>query len=432
MVTADVNERIVELRRDLHQHPEPAWREFYTTARLIQELERIGVDEYYLGEEALDMAWRWGVPKAASELESWAELAVADGASPDIVESLKAGTTGIVARLDCGDGPHVGLRVDIDALQRTESADPDHLPAAEGFRSTREGAMHACGHDAHASIGIGVIESVKDSDFSGTLTVCFQPAEEEIGGAKAMAEGGHFDAVDYFLAIHVGLDYPTGTVVAGFDGFLAVTNVTATFHGAGSHAGSRPELGRNAVQALATATTNLYGIARHHDGDTRLNVGRIEGGSASNIIPDTAQLFGEVRGETTALRDYMKDRANTIIESAAAMHDCTVDIEFGPEAPSGTSDRELVDIVGGVADEVPGVTEIISVGDFSGSEDATYLMEHVQENGGLATYIGIGTDHPGGHHSATFDVDEASLSIGVDVLTNTIRQLEINHPVQAD
>ena len=427
MVAADVNERLIALRRDLHRHPEPAWREYYTTARLLEELNRIGVDELYIGEEALDRSWRWGVPDD-EELAAWAQRAIADGAQRERVEQLREGNTGIVARLNRGDGPHIGIRVDIDALQRTESTDPSHLPVAEGFRSKRDDAMHACGHDAHATIGVGILESVVASEFSGTLTMCFQPAEEEIGGGKAMAEGGHFDDVEYFMALHVGLGYPTGTVVAGFDGFLAVTNVTATFEGAGSHAGSRPEVGKNAVQALATATTNLYGIARHHAGDTRLNVGRIEGGSASNIIPDEAKLFGEVRGETTDLRDYMKDRAATILESAAAMHECSVAIDFGPEAPSATSDRKLAGVVEGVADSVTGVDTVIPIGTFTGSEDATYLMEHVQANGGLATFVGIGTDHPGGHHSATFDVDEMSLGIGVDVIMETIQAIEDKPP----
>lgn len=429
MVDADVVERIVALRRDLHRHPEPAWREYYTTARLIDALERIGVDELSVGEEAIDTEWQWGVPESDSELDRWAELAIEDGAPESVVERLRAGATGIVATLECGDGPHIGLRVDIDALQRSESMDPDHGPVAHGFRSKRENAMHACGHDAHASIGIGVLEAIKASDFSGTLTVGFQPAEEEAGGGKAMAEGGHFDDVEYLLAVHVGLSYPTGTVVAGFNGFLSVTNVTATFTGAGAHAGARPERGKNAVQAVATATSNLYGISRHHEGATRINVGRIVGGSASNIIPDRAKLLGEVRGDTTALRDYMKERATTVIESSASMHDCSVDIEFGPEAPSGTSDQALARVVEATSTDVDGVEEIIPIADFTGSEDATYLMEHVQTNGGLATYVGIGTDHPGDHHSATFDVDEASLEIGVDVLTSTICSLSARHPL---
>lgn len=421
MSTADF-ERLVELRRDLHRHPEPAWREFYTSSRIVEELERIGVDELYVGTEAIDPAYRWGIDESTASFEQFADQAIADGADPDLVDELSDGYTGIVAVLDRGEGPHVGLRVDIDALVRSESDEPDHRPVAEGFRSDRDGYMHACGHDGHTAIGIGVLEAIAGSDFAGRFTVGFQPAEEVIGGGKAMAEGGHFDDVDHLFAVHLGLDHPTGEVVAGIGGFLAVSNVNARFVGEGSHAGGRPELGRNAIQALAAAIQNLYGIARHDAGITRVNVGRIEAGTASNIIAEDARLEGEVRGGTTDLRDYMLERAITVLETAAEMHDCDVEVEIGPEAPSAESDDELAETVAAVAETVDGVDSIVSYDRLGGSEDATFLMEHVQERGGTACYVGIGTDHPGGHHTARFDVDEESIRIGVDVLTGAIRE----------
>ena len=428
MATADFD-RLIALRRELHRHPEPAWREFYTTARIVEELERIGVDELFVGPEAIDADHRVGMPSDESEFEEFSERAIADGADPAIVNQLSGGKTGVIAVLNRGEGPHIGVRVDIDALVRPESSDPDHFPQAAGFRSEREGYMHACGHDAHATIGVGVLEEIKASDFSGKLTVGFQPAEEEVGGARAFVESGHFDNVDQLLAVHVGLRNSTGTVVAGYDGFLAVSNVTATFHGESAHAGTSPHIGRNAIQALATAIQNIHGIARHTDGLTRVNVGRVSGGTATNIIPEHAVLEGEVRGGTTALCEFMKQRAETVITAAATMHDCEVDIEFGPEAPSGNSDPELAAVVESVAGDTPGVTSVTHIGKFDGSEDATFLMDHVQKNGGQATYVGIGTDHPGGHHTATFDVDEESIRIGVDVLTQSILSLSTEHKI---
>ncbi len=425
--TADLD-RLVELRRELHQYPEPAWREFYTTARLVEELERIGADELLLGPEAIDPDYRWGVPEEEGEIERWAERALADGADADIVERLAGGQTGLIGVLDRGEGPHVALRVDIDALFRQESDEPEHAPAAEGYRSTREEAMHACGHDAHATIGVGVFEALANSDFEGRFSVIFQPAEEEAGGGRAIVEGGHLDDVDYLLAVHVGLDHETGEVVAGIDDFLAVTNISATFAGEAAHAGAHPELGRNAVQALATAVENLYGIARHNDGITRVNVGRIEGGSASNIVPEGAMLAGEVRGGTTPLRDYMRDRAVTVLESAAEMHDCDVELDLGPEVPSAQSDEALVTRVQEIAGGTTGVTTVKKRDRLGGSEDATFLMRHVQERGGHACYVGIGSDHPGGHHTATFDVDEESIPIGVDVLSDTILDVFADPP----
>ncbi|WP_435179671.1 amidohydrolase [Halorussus sp. AFM4] len=420
-------DRLVEIRRDLHRHPEPAWREFYTTARIVGELERIGVDDLYVGPDAVAEDERMAVPDD-DELEEWYEQAREAGADEDVLGRLDGGYTGAVAVLDRGEGPTVGLRVDIDGLLREESTDDDHAPVAEGFRSEHDGAMHACGHDAHATIGLGVIEAVKDSDFEGTLKVFFQPGEEMIAGGKSMAESDHLADVDYLLAAHVGLDHPTGEVVAGMDGFLAVSHFRAEFSGEPAHAGGEPNAGENAVQAMATAVQNLYAIPRHEDGATRVNAGRVGGGTATNIIPEEAYIEGEVRGETTELKNYMVERAERTIESAAEMHGCDVELTTNGEAPSAESDDELVGLVGDAAGETDGVDSVVERDELGGSEDATYLMRAVQRNGGKAAYVGVGTDHPGGHHTATFDVDEDTIPIGVDVLAGAIRRIADERP----
>ncbi|RQH03470.1 amidohydrolase [Natrarchaeobius oligotrophus] len=419
---------LVSFRRDLHRRPEPAWREFYTTARIVEELEsRLDLDELHVGPEAIATDHRLAVPDDV-ELDRWYEQARETDVDEAILERLEGGYTGAVAVLERGDGPTVGLRVDVDGLPREESDDPDHLPAAEGFRSEHEGAMHACGHDAHATIGVGVLERIADGDFSGTLKVFFQPAEEVIGGGKAMANREHVADVDYLLAVHVGLDHPTGTVVAGIDGFLAVCHLEAEFSGEPAHAGGHPEQGRNAVQAMATAVQNLYGIPRHNDGKTRVNAGVVEGGSAANIVPEHARIVAEVRGETTDLMEYVRTHAKRIVRSAAEMHDCEVSFETGAEAPSATSDEELVSLVADVAGETTGVETVLERDELGGSEDATFLMREVQQNGGHAAYVGVGTDHPGGHHTSTFDVDEESIGQAVDVLSKTIERIDRERP----
>jgi aminobenzoyl-glutamate utilization protein A len=422
MEAADDRDWLVSVRRDLHRRPEPAWLEFYTTARIVEEIREIGVDELHVGREALDPGARLAVPDGDTIAE-WYERAREAGASGDVLAELEGGHTGAIAVLEGGEGPTVALRVDIDGLPRTESEDPEHVPAREGFRSVHEGAMHACGHDAHAAIGLGVLRTLAESDFGGTFKLIVQPAEEQIGGGKAVAESGHLDDVDHLLAVHVGLDHPTGEVVAGVDDFLAVSHFEARFTGESAHAGGHPNRGRNAVQAMATAIQNLYAIPRHDEGATRVNAGKVGGGTATNIIPEDAFIEGEVRGETTELMEYTRERAHRVLENAAAMHDCTVEVERGGEAPSARSDEELVEVVTGVARDVDGVDSVLRRDDLGGSEDASYLMRRVQERDGTAGYVCVGTDHPGGHHTATFDVDEASLPIGVDVLSGAVRSL---------
>ncbi|WP_436934946.1 amidohydrolase [Halovenus marina] len=419
MATERTKDWLVDVRRDLHRRPEPGWCEFYTTARIVEKLEQMPV-AVTLGPDLLDADARQGVPDSAT-LSEWLNRARETDADPDLLDQMEGGLTGALATLDRGDGPTIALRVDIDGLPRTESADDGHHPTAEGFRSVHDGHMHACGHDAHTAIGLGVLQTVAESDFEGTLKVVFQPAEEVIGGGRPVAEGGHLNDVDALFAVHIGLTYPTGTVVGGFSDFLAVAHLDMEFTGEGSHAGAHPNGGRNAVQAMATAVENMYGIARHTDGRTRVNAGRVGGGTASNIIPEEAFIEGEVRGGTTELREYMRRRVTQVCESAASMHDCSVSIEEGAEAPSAESDEELVDQIARAADANERVDSIVRRDEFRGSEDATFLMKRVQERGGLATYLGIGTDHPGGHHSATFDVDERSLPIGVEVISDAIR-----------
>ncbi|MFP8955963.1 amidohydrolase [Natrialbaceae archaeon A-CW3] len=424
------DEALVSLRRDLHRKPEPAWREFYTTAKVVETLESLEADlDVFVGPDAIATEHRLALPDR-DEIDSWYDQATEYDVDLDVLELLEGGYTGAVAVLEQGEGPTVGLRVDIDALPQPEADGDDHVPAAEGFRSEHEGAMHACGHDAHATIGIGVIDAIANSDFQGTLKAFFQPAEEVIGGGKSMAKSDHLADVDYLLAVHIGLDHPTGEVVAGVDGFLAVAHLEATFYGEPSHAGGRPERGRNANQALAAAVQNLYAIPRHSDGQTRVNAGVIEGGSAANIIAEEARLVAEVRGETTELMEYMREKSERVLEAAAEMHDCELEIETGSEAPSATSDQALVSVVADVASGVDGVEKILERDQLGGSEDATFLMREVQQNGGLACYVGVGTDHPGGHHTSTFDVDEASLRHGIDVLAGAIEQVSLEQPSQ--
>lgn len=412
---------LVELRRDLHRHPEPGWTEFRTTAIVASILEDLGFD-LALGSDAVNPDSRLGVPPE-EEITAALEQAREEGAPEPYLERMDR-ITGLVATHRFGDGPTIGVRVDMDALHITESDADSHAPAAKGFASRHPGEMHACGHDAHTAIGIGIArEIVANGRFNGTLKLFFQPAEEGGRGGKPMSQTGHFDDVDAFLALHVGLGHETGTVIAGREHPLPNTKIDVRYIGEPSHAGHAPNEGRNALQALTTAVGNLYGIPRHGDGATRINVGEVSSPNPQNVIADDASMRVEVRGEDPDLEGYMHDRAMRVVKAAAEMHDVEVETSLYGQTTTFDPDEEMVDHVRTAAEDTAQVTEIIPREKIAGSEDASFLIRRVQEEGGVGTYVGVGASNPSGHHTSTFDIDEAALDVGVAVVTKAIEEL---------
>ena len=251
-----------------------------------------------------------GLPDDVTLEAAW-QRARQQGGDPDFLDAVRGGFTGVVATVANGTGPTVGLRFDIDALDLVESQADEHRPAAEGFVSLNEGAAHACGHDSHAAIGLGVARALKvlGDEIRGTVKLVFQPAEEGVRGAKAMVAGRVVDDVDVMLGLHIYSGWATGAVTPGKGGFLATTKFDAMITGAPSHAGGSPHQGKNALLAAATAVLNLHAISRHRGGSTRINVGRLTAGQGRNVVPPNAHLVIETRGATTKLNEYMYERA---------------------------------------------------------------------------------------------------------------------------
>ncbi|WP_458209253.1 amidohydrolase [Haladaptatus sp. NG-SE-30] len=414
---------LVELRRDLHAHPESGWKEFRTTAIVAEELDD-GDFTLHLGTDAVAGNERLGVPPE-DEVRTAIERARREGAPETYLDRMD-GITGLVAEKTYGDGtgPVVGVRVDMDALERTEAQDDDHRPAREGFASTHPNEMHACGHDGHTAIGVGVARELDEhGGFDGTVKLFFQPAEEGGRGGLPMSETALLDDVDHFVAIHLGLGFETGTVVAAYDRPLSNAKLDVTFEGEPSHAGGAPEEGRNALQAATTAIQNCYAIPRHSDGVTRINVGQVHSPNPQNIIPEHVAMRVEVRGGSAELNEYMLDRARQIVSAAADMHDVSVETGLYGKTTTFTADDDITAVVADAARDVDGVSEVVERDEIGGSEDASYLIRRVQENGGEATYVGIGASNPYGHHTARFDIEEESLDIGVGVVAETIRRL---------
>jgi aminobenzoyl-glutamate utilization protein A len=412
---------LTEIRRDLHEHAESGWREFRTTALVAEELDSLGY-ETHLGADAVNADGRLGVPDDDT-IAAARKRAEDEGAPEDYLDRMD-GITGLVAVKRYGDGPVVGVRVDMDALDRQEAMDDDHRPAKEGFASAHPGEMHACAHDGHTAIGVGIARELAESGgFDGTLKLFFQPAEEGGRGGKPMSETSHLEDVEKMLALHLGLDEETGTVVAGYDRPLSNAKLDVTFHGEPAHAGGAPNAGKNANQALGAAIQNLFAIPRHADGVTRVNVGQVHANNAQNVISEEAAFRVEVRGETAELNEYMLHKARTVLEHAAGMHECTHEESLYGKTTTFECDQSMVDAVAAAAESVAGFSNLKERKAFGGSEDASYLIRRVQENGGEATYVGIGASNVAGHHTAYFDIDEDSLDIGVGVVCETLRGL---------
>lgn len=397
-------------RRDFHRYPELGFCEFRTAALVAATLEKFGW-QVAVGAEVMRADARMEVPPA-SEITAARAEALRDGADPAWVARLGDGLTGVVGTFDTGrPGPTVAFRVDLDALPVNESSESTHLPSREHFTSTRPGRMHACGHDGHAAISLGLARVLPAllKNSRGKIKLIFQPAEEGCRGAKSMVAAGVLSEVDYYFATHLGISLTeTGAVACGTDHILATTKLDATFHGVAAHAGVDPHLGRNALLAAATATVQLHAIARHGAGASRINVGLLEGGSGRNVIADRAVLKLEVRGETTPICAWMAVEAERILRATAALHDVTVSIENMGEAGSAPCDEEARAIVRRAA-EKSGATRIVEFSPLGGSEDATLMMDAVQARGGKATYLLVGTPLPAGHHHPRFDIDEAAL-----------------------
>ncbi|NCB17945.1 MAG: M20/M25/M40 family metallo-hydrolase, partial [Synergistales bacterium] len=178
------------LRRELHSHAETGWTEFWTTARIAGILDSLGYD-VLVGRDVLDLDSVMGRP-SDQEIAFFVERALKQGADPGWIKKMD-GYTGAVALLDTGKpGPVLAFRFDIDAVDVSESQDEKHRPFREGFASMNENAMHSCGHDAHAVIGLALAEllMVKKESLAGMIKLIFQPAEEGVRGARAMVAAG--------------------------------------------------------------------------------------------------------------------------------------------------------------------------------------------------------------------------------------------------
>ena len=416
------HDELISTRRHLHTMPEEGWSEFTTTAYIVEKLRKLGY-EVLMGKKVINPDNCLG--RSQKVVEAGLAYARKNGVSEELLKEMD-GLTGCVGVMDTGrPGPTLAIRFDIDCVPVTESTDADHIPAKEGFCSTRPGLMHACGHDAHTSTGLAVAHWFADhkDEMKGKLKILFQPAEEGVRGAAGMAASGIVDDADYFLGAHIAMMCKTGELSVKPYGFLCTTKLDVTYTGRPAHAGVEPNAGRNAMAAACNAFVQLLGIARHGSGMTRINVGQLITGEGRNVIPSHALMKMEVRGETGDINQYMYDAAVAIIKGCAISQGCEYKIEKMGEAVDLTNDEELVDVLTKAGEAVEGMTVRKDPMNFGGSEDATILARRVQAHGGKAALFVIGANRPSGHHTSKFDIDEKALDQGLAVWTNAVKEI---------
>ncbi|MGH7448031.1 MAG: amidohydrolase [Longimicrobiales bacterium] len=389
---AQVNDRVVAWRRDIHEHPELGNREFRTAKLVADHLGSLGID---------------------------VQTGVAH--------------TGVVGILRGGQpGPLVALRADMDALPVTEMVD---LPFASKVRTEYNGqevgVMHACGHDNHVAILMGVAEVLAGmrGDLPGDVMFIFQPAEEgapagEEGGAALMLEEGLFakEKPDAVFGLHVTpqavgtIGYRAGGIMASSDTWRMVV------HGRQTH-GAYPWGGVDPIVTASQIVLGLQTIVSRQSDLTKapavVTVGQISGGVRSNIIPDSVVMVGTIRTLDPDMRTDVHARVKRTAEHIAASQGATVDVSINLGYPVTVNDRELTAwavptlerVVPGQAVQRPAVL---------GAEDFSY---YAQETPGLFLWLGIvpegrdPADAPA-NHSPLFFADEGALPIGVRALTH--------------
>ena len=422
---------VVELRRLLHSRAETAFCEVATTATLLEALAPVLVATGVVvrrGSQALDPSAVVGYPPLDVRLAA-AGRAVALGCDPLLADGLaRTGTAFTVEIAGDRPGPTIGLRFDVDALPIVEDLTARHLPAREGF-ACRTGAMHACGHDGHAAIGVVLAERLAaDRSFPGRVRLLFQPAEEQVRGAAAMIAAGCAVGIDVVIGLHLGEGLPARVLAASSSGLQATVKFAVEFHGVSAHSAAAPQEGRNALAAAATATLGILALSRDARGVTNVNVGTIRGGRQSNIVPDHCRIEGEVRSDSDEVCRSMLARVEQVVAGAALQWDVGHDLVRLSGAGTLRTDTRPAEHAHECALTVAGTAGVLRATPMNASDDLATWATAVQATGGEAVYLVVGASSPAPHHHPLFDVDESSLPVAVDWLERIVRTYPTGDP----
>ena len=220
-----------------------------------------------------------------------------------------------------------------------------------------------------------------------------------------------------------GWPLPSNTIACGCKDFLSDDQIDVTFHGKAAHPCGASQEGKNALLAACTAALNLHAIAPHEEGLCRVNVGILNAGVVANTIAPNAFMSVEYRGQTRTIADYARKRVFDILDGAAKAYDMEYTyVDFG-EIPAAKSSDEIMEVVERAAKKVSWFEKVYFEGNVGGTDDASVMINKVQDNGGIATYVGIGCDTTQTLHNAEFDLDENSIPAAIEMLTYATEEL---------
>jgi amidohydrolase len=371
------------LRRDLHQNPELGFREVRTAGVIKRELNRLGIE-------------------VRSEIAKTGVVALIKGKQP---------------------GPVVMIRVDMDALPILEDT-------GAVYASENPGVMHACGHDGHVAIGLGVAQllcQLKDS-WIGTAKLIFQPAEEGDGGAEQMISAGVLEnpKPDFVLGIHVWNEKPVGNILVVPGPFMAGADIfTVKITGKGGH-GAVPNLAIDPIVTASHVVTGLQTIVSRNIAPLEsavVSVTSFRSGEAFNVIPQVAELRGTIRTFDPGVRQRVIERFKRIVSNIAQSMDCVADIQIEITTPAVINNAEIAKkITGVIGQAVPG-SLLVNNFQTMGSEDFAFLIRDIP-----GCYLMVGSANPAkgmvyGHHHPKFDFDETALVNGVSLMVSSTLKL---------
>ena len=373
---------VIADRRHLHAHPELAFEEVETSRFVTERLRALGVAAIQTG-------------------------------------LAQTGVTGLIHGCK-GRGKTVLLRADMDALPLDELNDVE-------YRSQHPGMMHACGHDAHTAMLLGVARVLIDrrDEFAGTVKLLFQPAEEvPPGGAKPMIEAGVLDEphVDAVFGVHLDQGLPAGTIALAAGPVLAAADrFTAVIRGRGGH-GAQPQKAVDPIAIGAQIVTTLQTlVSRELDPIATgvISVCAFNSGAAFNVIPDTAELRGTVRTFTPENRQFLQERIPALISGVATAMRAEAVVDYALGYPPTVNEPEMTELVRAVASEVVGAENVIDAPPKMAGEDFSYFLI---ERPGCFFFIGSNSEERGliwQHHHPRFDFDEAAMAVGIEAVVRT-------------